>query len=453
VATTNAQTQAGGFTQPLRDAWAGACSIAAATPAGRAASRVHGVAAAVPKVFVAAGLVSLVGCVPAVVDMPFGLADQKFLETFYEPANVATLQFDLTDEALTTLGGGDTGGFGGERQYAPATFTYIDPDGNSETLPSEVGIRMKGSGSFKPLTGKAAFKVKFSDTDKTQRFHGLRHLTLNNMTLDTTMMSEVLAYRQYREVGVSASRCAYAKVYLNDEYYGLHANVETVEEEMLQVWFGDGSGNLYESENGGDLSPDGGGDTGWSGTITGFEQDQGEENSDLVAAAGIVHDTPDEDWYEATSAVIDMDNFLRYLALNQATTNPDGYGTGHNFYVYHDPKTQKWSFIPWSLDLSFYDYYGGGLNLADLPGVIGGRCSKDPACTQDFLAASLDVADVMDQWLAPDYDQAKAIVEANFEGETRLDTDQGTWSGAVGTLGGIVQNRPGEIRQTVEGMK
>jgi hypothetical protein len=439
--------------QPFQDAWAGMRSIAAASDYGQAIGRVGRAFAAVPRIGVAVVVVSLVGCVPAVVDMPFGLADQKFLETFYDPANVATLRFDLTDDALTTLSGGDTGGWGGAREYAPAHFTYTNPDGEEDSLEGDVGIRLKGSGSFRPLTGKAAFKVKFNEFEKGQRFHGLRHITLNNMMLDSTMMSEVLAYRQYRDVGVSASRCAYAKVYVNDDYYGLHANVESVEEEMLQVWFGDGSGNLYESENGGDLSPDGGSDTGWSGTVSGFTQQQGDENSDIAAVADAVKNAPDETWYSTVSAQVDMTNFLRYLALNQATTNPDGYGTGHNFFVYHDPNTGKWFFLPWSLDLSFYDYYGGGVNLANLPGAIGERCSRDPACTKDFLDASLVVADEMQKVLPSDYDRARGIVEENFALETRNEVDQGTWTGSVDTLSGVIARRPDEIRGAVNSLR
>jgi spore coat protein CotH len=50
---------------------------------------------------------------------------------------------------------------------------------------------------------------------------------------------------------------------------------------------------------------------------------------------------------------LDVEQFLRFIAVNAFTSNWDSYlGGGHNFYLYLDPKDDKFRFIPWDLDLS-----------------------------------------------------------------------------------------------------
>src|SRR6185295_5667996 len=50
---------------------------------------------------------------------------------------------------------------------------------------------------------------------------------------------------------------------------------------------------------------------------------------------------------------LDVDEFLRFVAVNAFITNTDSYLTGgHNFYMYLDPRDDKFRFIPWDQDLS-----------------------------------------------------------------------------------------------------
>ena len=66
--------------------------------------------------------------------------------------------------------------------YQPADFTYRSPSDARDTivLPS-VGVRLKGLGSFRPIGGKPALKIRFDKYLRRQHFFGLRRLTLNNI--------------------------------------------------------------------------------------------------------------------------------------------------------------------------------------------------------------------------------------------------------------------------------
>jgi hypothetical protein len=74
------------------------------------------------------------------------------------------------------------------------------PTGKGDLSPPlEVGIRLKGGhGSFRDLTEKAAFKIKFNEFVNGQKFLGLKKMTLNNMVQDASMIHEVLAYKAFR---------------------------------------------------------------------------------------------------------------------------------------------------------------------------------------------------------------------------------------------------------------
>jgi hypothetical protein len=60
--------------------------------------------------------------------------------------------------------------------------------------------------------------------------------------------------------------------------------------------------------------------------------------------------TSDEEFMAALESVFDMDAFLRYLAVVTLIDNWDTYPyTGNNYYLYHDPVTDIFEWIPWDL--------------------------------------------------------------------------------------------------------
>jgi len=105
---------------------------------------------------------------------------------------------------------------------------------------ADVGIRLKGgaNGSFRTLSGKAAFKLKFNKFVKGQKFEGLEKMTLSNMLEDSSMIHETLTYAAFRAAGVPASRTGYADVRVNGDDFGIYLNIETLDDLALERWFG-----------------------------------------------------------------------------------------------------------------------------------------------------------------------------------------------------------------------
>ena len=58
-----------------------------------------------------------------------------------------------------------------------------------------------------------------------------------------------------------------------------------------------------------------------------------------------------------------VDSFLKLMAINTVLVNLDSYfGTGHNYYLYHDTRTDQYNMIPWDLNEAFGNFQQGQTN-------------------------------------------------------------------------------------------
>jgi hypothetical protein len=150
------------------------------------------------KVKLAGPLVGVAICAALTLVAPVARADEA--ASLFDPTTVVEIDLDLPEASRDALAS-DPG------EYVDATFSLTGPDGSYGPL--AIGARLKGSASFRPLSGKAAFKLKLGHTVKGQRILGLKTLTLNNMVQDPSMLHEALAYEVFRAAGAPATRtCA-----------------------------------------------------------------------------------------------------------------------------------------------------------------------------------------------------------------------------------------------------
>lgn len=251
-----------------------------------------------------------------------------------------------------------------------------------------VGVRLKGSGSFADLSGKAAFKIDFNRFDADQSFHGKGKLTLNNMTHDETQVHEVVAYAAFAAAGLPAARVGYAWVTVNEEDYGLYSNVETADRDYLERNFGNRDGNLYEG--GYPYYPDS-----WdhadftSGEVDHFQLESGTdvEWDDLEA---VVQAMKAADMEPALGELVDLDQYARFQIMESWTGQWDGYAfASNNFRVFVDHgATGKLYMVPTGLDYCFTSYGGSRMMRASSP--LGAECQGDDACKAHFDAVIED---------------------------------------------------------------
>jgi len=220
-----------------------------------------------------------------------------------------------------------------------------------------IGVRIKGEGSLRTLDEKAAFKLKLDEFVPMQTFRGLRRMTFNNMVEDPSFLAERLAYEVFRAAELPAPRCNNALIYVNDQFYGVYANVETEDKTFLRRWFADEDGNLYEEgqvdfESGAELEFD-------------LETNEMEDDrSDLRALIGALESATPTTFLTDMSGVLDTAHFLRFTAAEALVNQWDMYGYTvfypNNFRLYHDPTTAKFVFLPWGMDMSMKPFRDSG---------------------------------------------------------------------------------------------
>jgi CotH kinase protein len=322
-------------------------------------------------VLVAAAVVTLLGSTPAAA---------LTAAEIYEPDAVVVIDLALPPASVAAL---ETE----PGEYAEGTLSLAPTDGTPGGIgpfsaPLTVGVRLKGEGSFQNLDGKAAFKLKFSEFVKGQKFLGLKGMTLNNMLQDPSMVHETLAYRAFRAAGVPAPRTGYADVRVNGEEFGLHLNVETLDDVALERLFGSFEAppqHLYEASHELDLVP---------GDVGAFEVDEGEEDdrSDLEALVEAVAAPAPPAFSQRVAGLADLEEMTRMWAVERYIDHWDSYSgraDPNNYYLHSDP-LGAFQMLPWGTDQSWSrPQHGFGP-----PGpVLFEACFADPACAGLYRGA------------------------------------------------------------------
>jgi hypothetical protein len=182
-------------------------------------------------------------------------------------------------------------------------------------------------------------------------------------------MRERLSMLFFRKLGVPASREAHTRLYVNNEYAGLYTIVEELDTDFLQKNLSENGGHLYEYKFDNQAVAAGqpvfrfqylGSDPA-SYVPSPFEpktlenDPQGEVIARFVQA---VSDTGAAAWRTNLSAFLDLETFIRYLAIENFLAEEDGltgdYGP-NNFYLYRFANTTTFRFLPWDKSNTFWD--------------------------------------------------------------------------------------------------
>jgi CotH kinase protein/Lamin Tail Domain len=291
----------------------------------------------------------------------------------YDPTQVVGIHLELPPESIDALNADpDT--------YVDGQFSLTAP--GASYGPLAVGVRLKGSATFRPLDGKSAFKVKFNHSVPGQRFLGMKHLTLNNLLEDPSNVHETLAYESFRAMGIPASRTGYADVRVNDDEFGLYLNIETMDDVALRRWF-ETTQHLYEGELSVDVLP---------GEETSFEVDEGSETdlSDLQNLIAAVNAPSPPDWSDQVAPVADLSEMTRMWAVEKYISHWDGYAGPDgdywpNNYFLHSDGSSLFTILPWGSDQTFSQH----ISFDGSAGTMFDHCLADQSCAAAYKSAVL----------------------------------------------------------------
>ncbi len=235
-----------------------------------------------------------------------------------------------------------------DEEYRSADITI-----NGETF-YNVGIRPKGNSSLRTVaqddtTDRFSFKIKFDKYVKGQNYYGLDKLVINNMITDATYMKEYLAYDLFEKMDIVTPLNSFANININDEPWGLYLAVEATEENFLSRNFGEDYGNLYKPE-------DTGSSLKW--VDENHSSYQGIKDNAQIKITDKDFDKVVEMIKNLNSGTdlekyLDVDEVLRYFAVNNLLVNLDSYvgNFNHNYLLYE--KDGVFSVLPWDLNMAF----------------------------------------------------------------------------------------------------
>ena len=231
-------------------------------------------------------------------------------------------------------------------------YIYYQNEYINDTL-EQVGFRLRGNTSR--TSQKKSFKLDFNHFVSGRDFYGLEKINLNGEHNDVSIIRSKLSWDIFNSIGMVATRANHIEVYINDTYYGLYISVEHIDDTFLSRNFDNGSGNLwkclwpanlgYRGSNPSDYHP-------WVDDNRPYDLKTNDDEYDFTQLARLIHIINNDP--DSLEHVLDVSEFIKYLAINILTGGWDDYRSlQNNFYLYHQPNIDRFLLIPYDYDNTF----------------------------------------------------------------------------------------------------
>lgn len=247
----------------------------------------------------------------------------------------------------------------------PFVKAEIDFEGK---VVKEVAARFKGNSTFKTAENglRRPFKIDVNRYHDEQKIFGLGALTLGNNYFDPTRIREALGYTVFRAAKTPAPRTAFIRMHLTAPpkhehvFLGVYNLIEPVDKSFLREHFGADQGMLLKPEKIQGLMYLGEKWAAYEEKYNPKREPTEEQKRRLIEFTKLVNLADEAAFRKQIADFLDVDAFLRFAAANSMIVNIDSFfGLGHNYYLYLHPKTNRFHFIPWDLDLAFGNFMLG----------------------------------------------------------------------------------------------
>lgn len=228
----------------------------------------------------------------------------------------------------------------------------------------DVGVHFRGNSSFMmiPEGRKRSLNVSLDLAHEDQTLGGYKTLNLLNSNEDPTFLRAVLFLHIAREY-VPAPKANLVRVVINGESWGIYANVQQFNKDFLKENFKETAGARWKAPG----SPGGRSGLEYLGdNAAAYKQffeikskDDPAQWSALAQLTKVLNQTTPPDQLERTlSPIFDVDGALRFLALDNALVNNDGYWTRASDYSLYRDASGKFHILPHDTNETFA--VGGG---------------------------------------------------------------------------------------------
>ncbi len=245
----------------------------------------------------------------------------------------------------------------------PATLTV---DGKTYR---EVGVHFRGASSYFTVAEgrKRSLNVSLDFAHKDQSLGGNKTLNLLNSHEDPSFLRTVLYSHVAREY-LPAPKVNLVRVVIQGENWGIYANAQQFDKQFTQEFFGSTQGHRWKVSG----SPNGRGTLAYLGDDPAPYQkiyslkgkDSEKAWKDLIQLTRILNQTPADRLESALSPILDIDGALRFLAVENALINNDGYWIRTSDYALYQDPDGRFHVVPHDMNEAF--------NRAGGPGFGGG---------------------------------------------------------------------------------
>jgi hypothetical protein len=222
-----------------------------------------------------------------------------------------------------------------------------------------VGVRFRGNGTYvNSLWGnKQSYKVDLNRHKKGQDLAGVSTLNFVNSIPDFSYLKDALGQKIFRELGAPGPRTAFAYVSIDvpgkspNYPLGLYVLIEDIDGDYAKDRFGKKSVPIFKPvtyDLFGDLGSD------WEAYAPIYDlktKATTEQRARVIEFAKFVSHASDDEFAKRLPEFLDLEEYAAFLAGHVLLSSYDGYlSNGQNFYIYLDPKSNRFGFIPWDQD-------------------------------------------------------------------------------------------------------
>ncbi|CAI8285696.1 MAG: Inner spore coat protein H [Owenweeksia sp. TMED14] len=283
----------------------------------------------------------------------------------YNNQSVGSVYIYLSPDSLSAILDDVTS----DKEYKSLFVHHLN---NTIDTVEEVGFRLRGNTSR--YSAKKSFKVSFNTFSNGGRWNGVKGLNLNGEHNDPSISRARIGWDILEDMGLASARANHVKLYINNSYYGIYANIEHINDDFVLHRFGDDSGNLYKclwpatleyiSSNPNDYKFSSGGRRAYD-----LKTNIGSDNyTGLANFIYVLNNTPIGDLACSLESIFDVDEYLYYLAFEIAIGHWDNHAYNkNNFYLYDNPIDGRFHYIPFDLDNTFgIDWVGKDWGIRDI---------------------------------------------------------------------------------------
>ena len=314
----------------------------------------------------------------------------------------------------------------------PATMTV---DGRTYR---DVGVQFRGASSYRgvPEGLKRSLNVSIDAVVDGQNLGGYRTLNLLNANNDPTFLRAVL-YTEIARRYIPTPRMNFVRMVINGESWGVYLNAQQFNRDFVRDWFKQSRGARWKAPG----SPRGQAGLEYLGDDPApyrrlyhiKTKDDPESWQALILLTKVLNQTPPDKLDAALAPMLDIDGVLRFLALEVALVNSDGYWSRASDYNVYRDAAGRFHILPHDVNEALGGEGGGrgfggrGVQLDPLVAVddpskpLRSKLLAVPALRQKYLGYVREIATKWLDWdaLLPILKPAHELIAAEVKADTR----------------------------------